>query len=171
MSFYITLPGNASMDLFPQNTLTHFKTKLSSPIQLDGDYEVALTEIMFPFNWKFREKGSIVFTHVTIGASKEVVKKQYVFYMSLFVYDTLRSLIDGVNKFSKHNNVGVEFFYDESSHKILYEMGKQWSMEFLNNFNLDFGIKYDLIQGALQSPPLESSCHRPFDNIFLSLLF
>ena len=148
MSFYITLPSNASMDLFPNNTLTHFKTKLSSTLQLDGDYEVALTEIMFPFNWKFREKGSIVFTHNSHGGSKEVVRREIVFDRSLFVYDTLHSLIDGLNMFTKQNKVEVEFFYDAISHKVFYEMGKQWSMEFLNRFNLDFGIKYDFIQGS-----------------------
>ena len=54
-SFYVTLPSNSSLKLFPTNTLTKYTTKLNSTLQLEGKYEVALTEIMYPFNFKFRK--------------------------------------------------------------------------------------------------------------------
>ncbi len=47
------------MDIFPDNT-TSFTTKLKSALQLEGRYEVALSEIMFPVNWKFRRDGQIL---------------------------------------------------------------------------------------------------------------
>ena len=48
MSFYITLSGNSSLNDFPNNTLTHYITKLKNPIRLNGNYEVALAQIIFP---------------------------------------------------------------------------------------------------------------------------
>ena len=40
--FYLTLPSNSSTEYFPANTLTNFKTKLTQPVELAGDWEVAL---------------------------------------------------------------------------------------------------------------------------------
>jgi len=47
--FYLTLPSNSSVDYYPQNTVAQYTTKLNSLIELDGDWEVGLTEISFPF--------------------------------------------------------------------------------------------------------------------------
>ena len=38
------------MDYYPQNTVAQYTTKLNSPIELAGDWEVGLTEISFPFS-------------------------------------------------------------------------------------------------------------------------
>ena len=44
MNFYITLPSNASEKDYPNNTKTHFKTKLKNAKYLDGTYEIALVD-------------------------------------------------------------------------------------------------------------------------------
>ena len=49
--FYLTLPSNSSMEYFPGNTLTSFKTKLAQPIELTGEWEVALSEFQYPRSW------------------------------------------------------------------------------------------------------------------------
>ena len=36
------------MSFFPNNTVAEFTTKLPDRIILDGDYEVALTELIYP---------------------------------------------------------------------------------------------------------------------------
>jgi len=47
--FYITLPSNASISLYPNNTAAQHTIKLPRPISLDvGDWEVALTELSVP---------------------------------------------------------------------------------------------------------------------------
>lgn len=46
--FYLTLPSDGSMKTFPNNRISQFKTLLPQNIDLtDGEWEVALTEIMF----------------------------------------------------------------------------------------------------------------------------
>ena len=47
-NFYVTLPSNSSMNVFPNNTKSNYTTLLSKALQLNGDYEVALTNISFP---------------------------------------------------------------------------------------------------------------------------
>ena len=43
--FYLTLPSNSSFTNYPKNTLAEYTTQLPRPIQLDGEWEVALVEI------------------------------------------------------------------------------------------------------------------------------
>ena len=45
---YVVLPSNSSTDYFPDNTLANFKVKLGKPLVLDGQYEVALVELIYP---------------------------------------------------------------------------------------------------------------------------
>jgi hypothetical protein len=49
--FHVTLPSDSSMSYFPDNTIAHFTTQLPETIQLDGDYEVGLAEIIYPHSW------------------------------------------------------------------------------------------------------------------------
>ena len=49
--FYVTLPSNNSMNYFPNNVLSSFKTKLATPLSLQGGWEVALVEFIYPFSW------------------------------------------------------------------------------------------------------------------------
>jgi len=46
--FYVTLPSNSSMECYPDNSVARFTTKLNGIIELEGDWEVGLTEISFP---------------------------------------------------------------------------------------------------------------------------
>lgn len=59
MSFYITLPSNSSMELYPQNTLTDFSVQLIEPLRLDIKYEVALVELTYKHSWTL-EVGKLV---------------------------------------------------------------------------------------------------------------
>ena len=59
MSFYITLPSNASEKDYPNNTKTHFKTKLKNAKYLDGTYEVALVEMSYTHSI-INEVGTVV---------------------------------------------------------------------------------------------------------------
>ena len=45
--FYITLPSDVSSDVYPDNTVANYTTKLSQRIHLDGEYEVALPDIIY----------------------------------------------------------------------------------------------------------------------------
>ena len=48
---YLILPSNSSMDLYPNNKISHFTVQLPKQIDLDGSYEVAISEIFYPHSW------------------------------------------------------------------------------------------------------------------------
>lgn len=50
-NFYVTLPSNSSAEYFPQNTQSSFRTKLSHPLVLNGEWDVGLSEVFIPRSW------------------------------------------------------------------------------------------------------------------------
>ena len=46
-SFHMILPSNSNMNTFPDNKVNNYVNALSNRIELDGDWEVALSEILF----------------------------------------------------------------------------------------------------------------------------
>ena len=49
--FYLTLPSDSSSQYYPENSTASFNTKLSERIELDGDYEVGLAQLIYPHSW------------------------------------------------------------------------------------------------------------------------
>ena len=48
-SFYITVLSDSSMNMFPNNTQSDFRTKLPKPIQVNKEeWEMALVELIIP---------------------------------------------------------------------------------------------------------------------------
>ena len=49
--FYIRLPSNSSMNVYPENRTSSYVTKLSNEIHLTGRWEIGLKEIQYPLSW------------------------------------------------------------------------------------------------------------------------
>ena len=141
MSFYVTLPSNASLDVFPDNTLTQFTTRLKNPLQLDGQYKVALTEIMFPINWKFRQDASIIVT-------ENDKKRTEIFEIKFYAYDSVQDLFTNVNDFMRRKSVPITFFYNKSQLKASVNINLPWTIEFSNGLHRELGFKYTRIQAT-----------------------
>lgn len=77
--FYLVLPSNSSMKLYPENTLANFKVSLSQPIMLnDPDkWEVGLAEIRFPNSWYNIDEGKNYFEKDIINPTKEEVSGMF----------------------------------------------------------------------------------------------
>ena len=50
--FYVVLPSNSSMNIYPDNTTTHFYTYLPQQFNLEGQWTVGLTEIQIPYTFQ-----------------------------------------------------------------------------------------------------------------------
>ena len=55
------------MKTYPGNTLNHYVTALSNRIELDGDWEVALSEILFQRNWYNIQEDECMLSIITPG--------------------------------------------------------------------------------------------------------
>ena len=68
-SFYVYLLSNGSKQEYPSNSSSDFTNLIAKPIELDGEWEVALNEIIIP---KLSEKDS---TSLQQHVSKESENK------------------------------------------------------------------------------------------------
>ena len=55
------------MKTCPDNTLNHYVTALSNRIKLDGDWEVALSEILFQLTWYNIQEDECKLSIITLG--------------------------------------------------------------------------------------------------------
>ena len=79
-SFYVTLPSNVAMEMFPDNAASHFITPLHERLELMCDYEVALTEIHYPQaeeNVREGDKVEIHQVNTTVLGEHSEVKKAF----------------------------------------------------------------------------------------------
>jgi hypothetical protein len=53
------------MDYFPDNTLTHFTTRLHQIMDFDGLWEIGVAEIQYPHSWYSFKKGE-TWVHVDV---------------------------------------------------------------------------------------------------------
>lgn len=70
--FYLTLPCNASLAVYPENTISSYRTMLARTISLKGEWEVGLIEFEFPKSWYTfpEEDGAYIVTQEDDGGKK-----------------------------------------------------------------------------------------------------
>ena len=90
--FYLTLPSNASSDVFPDNKTTSYPVKLPQTIDLEGNWEVGLYSISYPNTWYTLQKGFD--THVYYGDPLGIFLSAIVDYG---YYTSAEDLVKAVN--------------------------------------------------------------------------
>ena len=118
-SFYLTLPSNSSMDFYPNNTLANYTTKLPQLFDLNGEWEVGLSEIQYPISWY----------NVSKHEAKMFMKLDEQKIMADIsppegLYDTADMLVKQINssivRLEERKN-SIRFHYNEVSKKISIE--------------------------------------------------
>ena len=108
--FYVQLPSNASMDLYPNNKLCCYKTQLPRTLHFDGKYEVGLVEMQYPNSWRtFHEENSY---KVTIQHVPDFIDVRRVAFATVVLpreqYTTITELLtkvqEEVNKTARNNH-------------------------------------------------------------------
>ena len=56
--FSLACESNGSMDIYANNTASHFKVNMRQPLELDDQWEVGLSEFQFPYAWDNMREGS-----------------------------------------------------------------------------------------------------------------
>jgi len=93
-SFYVTLPSNTGSD----NKTGHFTVTLPQTISLSGEWEVAMTEIIYPYTWinfpRKHESEGVYSTTFYVGVHHAVVKVE----IPPAHYETVEYLITAINE-------------------------------------------------------------------------
>ena len=90
-SFTIELVSNASAQLFPDNTLSSFTNFLPEQLNLDGQWEVAISEISYPPMYQNVTEGKFLFFDKKLSKSSEF------YYLEPRLYPSIRDIVEAMN--------------------------------------------------------------------------
>lgn len=137
-SFYLTLPSNSSTEYYPNNTVTNYITQLSQPITLEGEWEVAVVEMIYPCTFLTIGENSKIFlysqktveptttTTSTRGNEPEEKKEEEdsitipvlkTYSIPKGEYNNERELVDTINRFTDFSKYAL-FDFDRNTKKI-----------------------------------------------------
>ena len=90
-SFTIKLVSNASAQLFPDNTLSSCTNFLPEQLNLDGQWEVAISEISYPSMYQTVTEGKFMFFDKKLSKSSEF------HYLEPGLYPSVTDIIEAMN--------------------------------------------------------------------------
>ena len=146
--FYLTLPSNSSMGIYPKNTLSDFTVHLPQPLDLAGDWVVALSEIQYPHTWNNIRQLSNVF-HIRRGS--EPPKR---FSISAGYYQTVRQLLKAITKqLDGGTQKDLTLTFDEITRHV--------KVRIKSNFHLLFGDGLAAVLGFDEDTPISKTTISP----------
>ncbi|GBM31690.1 hypothetical protein AVEN_157883-1 [Araneus ventricosus] len=104
MSLYLTLPSDNSMAYFPENKISHYITRLpSTPLQLHGEWELALTQFIYPHTWyNVNEKNNLI--GFDLGDNKVIGRR-----VPPGFYETVPDILKGIALEEFRNKITFKF--------------------------------------------------------------
>ena len=136
--FYLTLPSNASMDVFPDNKIGSYHVKLPQAVDLHGDWEVGLYSISYSNTWYTLRKLENHLYYSTNG---------YIFSKSASVdfgyYDTVKDLIDAINKtlLPTIGNDSIHMEFNPRTAKVKVYIKKKHGLAFFGKLSRMLGFR------------------------------
>lgn len=119
--FFMTLVSNASMSIYPDNQPSHFRSRLPYTLELEGHWEVCLSELHYSIGWKtLRHRETIEFGCADGEISNIEIPGGY--------YEKISDLINLINtriKFACHDREApVRFATDQLRHQVHLHLHK-----------------------------------------------
>ncbi len=139
MSFYVDLLSNASTNYYSDNTLSHFSNFLPEQVNLNGDWEVALTEIYHPNYFENVTDGVFYFgaydeKNLDAALKNPATKSRLVYKYSIQpgVYKNVQQVVAAINEaIKKESPLEANTFkaqYDSvSGQTMLLIENQKWS--------------------------------------------
>ena len=97
-SFTIELVSNASSQLFPNNTLSSFTNFLPEQVNLDGQWEVAISEISYPSMYQNVSEGKFLFYDDKFSKATEA------YYLEPGLYSSITDIVEAMNTLIPERN-------------------------------------------------------------------
>ena len=99
-SFTIECVSNASAQLFPDNTLSSFTNFSQEQLNLDGQWEVAISEMSYPSMYQNVTEGKFMFFDKKLSKSSEL------YYLEPGLYPSITDIVEALNLLihERHNH-------------------------------------------------------------------
>ena len=141
--FYLNLPSNSSMQYYPDNKISDYKTKLPKRLELNGNWEVGLADIKYPHTWynirKCKNFIDIFTTDLQINKIK--IKAGY--------YKSIRQVIDTFKNNGLDDITDVKLVYNATTKRVTIKCTNNVSVVLHDDIARIFGFMTgEKIQGS-----------------------
>ena len=150
--FYLTLPSNASMEVYPNNKIGSYYVKLPLTIDLEGNWEVGLYSITYSNTWytlKFQQNH----VYYSTDGGKSFWSSGIVDYG---YYTSMPELLESINTAMKKElgNTNITFSLNPRTHKVKVTMAKNHYIALYGQLSkmLGFGGGDIKVQKSSESP-------------------
>lgn len=175
MDFYAFLPSNASPELYPDNTTSHFITQLSQHMDLHGQWQAALIELHYPNTVAQVIQGENDITVVS-DTMVDLVSVRPGSYSS--VEDFLSSVNDALKSFDNDITQSNTKYYEVTNQRITFnpfDNDEQYKVHFSPRLALQLGLEhpgpYPANQEICGTKPLDISLGMPAEMfIYMNIL-
>ncbi|CAB3996273.1 Hypothetical predicted protein [Paramuricea clavata] len=147
--FHLTLPSNASSDIFPDNKTTSYRIKLPQAINLSGEWEVGLYSINYPRTWYTLGNFD---THIYTSDQSGLFSTTIIDYG---FYETMPDLVKSVNKnLAKDVSDNIKLTFNVRTEKVTVHLKNKYQLVVTNRMSivLGFGGKETKIVKTTTSP-------------------
>ena len=118
-SFTIELVSNASGELFPDNTLSSFTNFLPEQVNLEGQWEVAISEISYPSMYQNITEGYFKFFDEKISKSTSTYNLEPGLYTSITITDIVEAMNTLIQERNNHNETCITVKVSRRSQKVV----------------------------------------------------
>ena len=134
--FYLTLPSNSSLNVFPDNKTTSYRVKLPQAIDLNGDWEVGLYSISYPNTWYTLQN---LENHIYYSADGLIFLVAFVDYG---YYETTNDLVKSVNAALKRNigNDNIRLTYNVRTEKVTVHVKNSHQLGIMGRLSIMLGF-------------------------------
>ena len=130
--FTIDLISNASMETFNENTMASFRNQLSQPIQLQGEWQVALTSLSFPSKINNVNSGEIVvYTNPRTETDESRNQSGQNRKIRTGIYNSWENLVTEIVRIASLKQFDRRF--DKVTQKLTLTFGKNEGLSFQDN--------------------------------------
>ena len=137
-SFTNELVSNASSQLFPNNTLSSFTNLLTEQVNLDGKWEVAISENSYPSMDQNVTEGKFMFY------DEKLSKKTEAFYLQPGLFSSITDIVEAIytlrQERNNHRDSFVTITLSRATQKVKLYLAKEESS--LAIFSTDVGHKF-----------------------------
>ena len=134
--FYLTLPSNASLDVFPDNKTTSYRVKLPQSIDLEGNWEVGLYSVSYPNTWYTLQDGSD--THIFYADKSGVFQQAIIDYG---YYQSMQDLVKAGNKALARNvNDNIKLTYNAVNGKVTVQLKNGYQLGLIGRMSIILGF-------------------------------
>ena len=137
-SFTIDLVSNASSQLFPNNTLSSFTKFLSDQVSLDGQGEVAFSEISYLSIYQNLTEGKFMFYDEKLSKTTEAYYLEPGLFC--FITDIVEALNTIIQTRNNHKDACITIKYSRVTQKVkVYQANEELSLAI---FSTDLGLLF-----------------------------